>query len=210
MRRRVRRALLAFGVLLAPVLPAAPAQGRPEDTIEFRPVLGVVAPASATPSTTGPVDLSAANRAVASCRSEVVAQLPIVPTTSASKARPGHCVVFPDDLESADATRYYLGPASSAIVRGIADARARQVVGQGWTVRIHFTRAGSKAWDHLGRLQFHQQLAITMDGFVISAPTVQPELESFESFGGTAVVSGRLTQDQARAVAATLRSSNGG
>jgi preprotein translocase subunit SecD len=111
--------------------------------------------------------------------------------------------VFPDRSGGSDAARYYLGPTVAVAIR---DARARFVSGQGWTVKLSLTKRGTKAWDRLAQEQFHQQVAITHEGVVVSAPTIQPNDATFTSFDGVAVVGSAFTQKQARALAAAARS----
>jgi preprotein translocase subunit SecD len=177
---------------------------QPEPAIGFRPVLAQVPPEGAT-TTTGPVDLDAARTTVASCDVGAVQQLAAVPTTSRAAARPDRCVVFPDAPGGDTAPRSYLGPAADV---GMAAATAEFVAGQGWTVRFRLTKAGARAWDQLARQQFHRQVAVTHQGLVVSAPTIQPQDASFTSFGGTAVVSGAFDRKQARALAAAVNRHN--
>ena len=203
----LRRALavIAISVLVIPVLSAAPVQARRKYTVEFRPVITELPVATST-TTTAPVDLVAARAAVASCEVAAVAALPVVPTTKLRAAEQSECVVFPDRSQE---FRYYLGPTPSAVVKGIDDAKMEFLSGQGWTVKIEFTELGSKAWDRLGREQFHRQVAITLEGYVVSAPTIQPNDRKFSSFGGTAVVSGDFGEKEAAAIAAAIRAGTG-
>jgi preprotein translocase subunit SecD len=62
---------------------------------------------------------------------------------------------------------------------------------------VNLTNAGSAQWDALAQKQFHQQVAIVLDGIVQSAPSIQPKDTTFTSFGGTAVISGGFTGGQA-------------
>jgi preprotein translocase subunit SecD len=205
---KARRALVAVavGALTVPVLVAASAAARRKYTVEFRPVITQVPPEFLTSTTTAPVDLPAAKAAVASCDVVAVAQLPVIPTTKLRDAEPSACVVFPDRVGGRAAPRYYLGPAGDFPVE---EAKAEFAVGQGWTVRIEFTDRGSKAWDRLGRQQFHKQVAITFEGYVVSAPTIQPDDERFTSFGGSAVISGSFEEKDAFALAGAVRLANG-
>lgn len=43
-----------------------------------------------------------------------------------------------------------------------------------------------------------RNLAITVEGFVVSAPTIQPNNPTFSSFDGVAVISGNLAQKAER------------
>jgi hypothetical protein len=169
-------------------------------TVEFRPVL-------TQPPTTGASTPDATAAAtVAGCDVDAVEQLAVVPTTRWRTATVKHCVVFPDFVDTT--RRYYLGPAG--VTRdAVRRARAEFVTGQGWTVHLTLTRAGSRAWDALAAQQFHQQVAITASGKVVSAPIIQPETATFQSFGGTAVISGSFNRKQAEALAILARPPNG-
>ena len=109
--------------------------------------------------------------------------------------------MFPDPPGGKRANRYYLGPAGLT-GRAIDNAHVEFQAGQGWTVKLDMTRAGAKAWDALAREQFHQQLAITVQGYVVSAPQILPSAKKFTSFDGTAVISGNFTQKEAHDLAA--------
>jgi len=79
------------------------------------------------------------------------------------------------------------------------------VSGDGWTVKMDLTGSGSSKWDALAQQQFHKQVAIVLDGLVQSAPTIQPKDAAFTSFGGTAVISGNFTQDEAENLAKLIK-----
>jgi hypothetical protein len=170
-------------------------------TVEFRPVLTQLPPTTgaSTPDAT-------AAATVAGCDVDAVEQLAVVPTTRWRTATVKHCVVFPDFVDTT--RRYYLGPAG-VTPDAVRRARAEFVTGQGWTVHLTLTRAGSRAWDALAAQQFHQQVAITASGKVVSAPILQPETATFQSFGGTAVISGSFNRKQAEALAILARPPNG-
>ncbi len=172
--------------------------------LEFRPVIDRVPSVAATPTTTVPVDVAVAKAAIAACDDAAVAQLTVIPTTTAAAADPAACVVFPDRDGGKRAERYYLGPAGLT-GRGLRNARAEFVPGQGWTIKVDMTRAGAKAWDALARAQFHQNVAISVQGHVVSAPQIQPSDAKFTSFDGIAVISGNSTQKQAAEMATIVR-----
>src|SRR5262249_25964200 len=147
--------------------------------------------------------------AVASCKPSAVAALPSVPTTTWLDDVARACVVLeqrPSSGDTAEATRYYLGP-SQLDGSDIDSAKVAFVPSQGWTVRIEFTRGGSAVWDDLAQRQFHQQVALVLEGVVVSAPTIQPGDPTFSSFEGTAVISGDFTERQTKDLAAVA---NGG
>jgi preprotein translocase subunit SecD len=174
--------------------------------VEFRPVLASLPPAAATSSTLAPADRVDAALKVASCDAAAVQALPVVPTTASRTAKADDCVVFPETSGGPSAVRYYLGPAADLPVK---DARSQFVTGQGWTVKIDFTKAGARAWDRLAEAQFHDQVAITYEGGVVAAPTIQPANSEFESFGGVGVISADFTQKEAAALAGAARLARG-
>jgi len=99
--------------------------------------------------------------------------------------------------------RYLLGPAqlTGRVIKG---ARATQdQVGQ-WVVNYSLTSAGSSKWDSVAQQNFHQLVAIELDGVVQSAPLIQPTQASFSSFGGQGQISGSMTQSQAQALATAM------
>ena len=206
---RVSRAValtLAVGAIAGVVVAPGAGAARRKPTVEFRAVISQVPPAALTPTTTGPVDLVAAAGAVADCNDAVVAVLTVVPTTKPRAAKASDCVVFPDRPGVARSPRYYLGPAGDFPVE---DAKPEFVPNQGWTVKIEFTKVGAKAWDRMAEQQFHRQVAITYEGLVVSAPTIQPSDARFSSFDGVAVVSGGFERKEAIALAAAAHFANG-
>jgi hypothetical protein len=206
----VRRAAVLAAVLsalLSGLALGSPAHGATSRkvSLEFRPVLTQVPPVAATSSTTAPVG-PVARATVASCDVAAVQAMPVVPTTASRAARSDACVVYPDRSAGANAARYYLGPAVDVPIRA---AKAKFVSGQGWTVQLALTKAGSTAWDGLGEQQFHQQVAVVHDGFVEAAPVIEPNDQTFSSFGGSAVISSDFTRQEARALAAAVRVAKG-
>jgi preprotein translocase subunit SecD len=67
-------------------------------------------------------------------------------------------------------------------------ARSDFISGTGWVLVIDFTTEGSNAFDALAAAQFHKQIALEVNGTVVSAPVIQPGEASFRSFGGTVVI----------------------
>jgi preprotein translocase subunit SecD len=160
--------------------------------LRFRPVL---ARWPASQNTSVPTDPTA-RAAVASCDSTVVASLASIPMTLWTDDKSDACVVLPDH----GGQQYYLDRAGIT-GKAIAVAKAQFVSGQGWTVKMELTDAGSAQWDRLARQQFHKQIAIELDGIVQSAPTIQPIDSTFTSFGGTAVISGSFSKTEAKDLA---------
>ena len=143
---------------------------------------------------------AAANAAIASCDPSAVAALPKIPTTSREDDKRKACVVLPDKPGGPTVPRYYLGP-SGVTGKAVSSAKAEFVSTQGWTVKMDLTGTGSTQWDTLAQQQFHQQVAITLDSIVQSAPQIQPGDASFTSFNGTAVISGNFSQGEAEDLA---------
>ena len=99
--------------------------------------------------------------------------------------------------------RYVLG---GALMSGTAIASAQAAtnqVGQ-WVVNCNLTPAGSVKWDHWSQVYFHQYMAVDLDGFVQSAPLIQPTQASWTSFQGQIEISGNFTQATASALATVL------
>jgi len=194
-------ALLVALVLVVTASATASAASRTRGSaVEFRPVLAALPAAATTSTTMSPADRVEAAVKIATCDVAAVQQLAVVPTTKWPTAKPDECVVYPDLSGGQGASRYYLGPAA-VTTRDIERARAEFMAGQGWTVRFDLTKSGSRDWDALAEQQFHEQVAVTASGRVVSAPTIQPSDERFQSFDGTAVISGSFTAKQAHGLA---------
>jgi preprotein translocase subunit SecD len=156
------------------------------------------APGATTTTTTPPATDAEAKAAIAACDDTKVAALTTIPTTSRVDDKRDACVVLPDKPGGTNAPRYYLGKAALTGKGTVSSAKAEFVSGQGWTVKVDLTSSGSSKWDALAQQQFHKQVAIVLDGQVQSAPQIQPDSQTFSSFGGTAVISGgNFTQDSA-------------
>jgi preprotein translocase subunit SecD len=158
-------------------------------------------------TTTPPAQPSEAEAAaaVAKCDDATVATLKEIPTTSRAGDQRDACVVLPNKPGGKNAPRYYLGKAALTGKGTVDTAKAEFVPSQGWTVKMDLTDSGSSKWDDLARQQFHKQVAIVLDGLVQSAPQIQPQDQVFTSFGGTAVISGNFTQDEADNLAKLIK-----
>ncbi|MDQ4145400.1 MAG: protein translocase subunit SecF, partial [Actinomycetota bacterium] len=106
-------------------------------------------------------------------------------------------------------TKYVLGKAEltgDAVRRGTA--RLNQ--GGGWEVLIDFKAAGAAAWETFtGRLACEQgvtrQIAIVLDGVVESSPQVNEDIVCNEGItGGTTVITGDFTEEEAKDLAVVL------
>ncbi|HTZ09242.1 MAG TPA: protein translocase subunit SecD [Acidimicrobiales bacterium] len=101
-------------------------------------------------------------------------------------------------------SRFVLGPAQ---LEGNAIAKASAVFDtsiSGWAVSYTLTGAGSPAWDKVAGENFHKYVAIDLDGYVESAPIIQPTQGTFSSFAGKGEISGNFTQTTAQNLALEL------
>jgi hypothetical protein len=150
--------------------------------LQIRPVLASVP----TFSPVGPfAQPDLAQEALASCDvSQVLAFASAMPTTPVNAVTPQNCVV----LEGPDGTRSMLGPSKLDGTEVTQVTRSFQS-GKGWGVNLRLTTTGSQAFDALARQQFHQEVAIVVNGKVVAEPTIQPNNAAFTSFGGDVHVS---------------------
>jgi preprotein translocase subunit SecD len=89
--------------------------------------------------------------------------------------------------------------------RDVASATATQNQLGEWVVDYTLNgSAGSAKWDQVAQQNFHQLLAIELDGDVYSAPIIQPTQASFSSFQGKGEISGSLTQQDAQNLAQAM------
>jgi len=99
--------------------------------------------------------------------------------------------------------RLVLGP-SQLTGTAISKAVAQQDQVGAWVVNYNLTSTGSPEWDAVAKANFHQQLAIELDGVVQSAPLIQPTQNSFTSFAGSGQISGSFTESSAKALAIAM------
>ena len=165
-----------------------------------------VTTSSTSPSTTT-TTLSATDAAtraaVKSCDSTTLqallaAGVPI-PTTSRADNQRNDCVVL---RQRNSKNRLYLG--KTVLTGSVVNSAKSSFLNGQWTVSINFTGSGSAKWDAVGSQYFHQQVAIELDGIVQSAPTIQPDVQAFSSFGGTAQITGNFGQDEASNLAQVI------
>ncbi|MEU1509015.1 hypothetical protein [Kitasatospora sp. NPDC005748] len=173
--------------------------------LDFRPVLAVAVAAATTPGAaevaptgTVPPEL-AAGFAALSCGAPAAA----LPAT----VDPGATVAICGTATKAAPVvmKYALAPAA---LQGSDVAKASavldsQTVGR-WQVQVDFTPQGGTAFAALtGRIapqpEPANQMAVTVDGTVLSAPYVAEAIT-----GGSAVISGTFTEDEAKDLAAAL------
>ncbi len=100
--------------------------------------------------------------------------------------------------------RYVVGP-SQLTGHAVKTAYATQDQTGAWVVNYTLTSVGSAQWDKVAQANFHQIVAIDLDGVVQSAPLIQPGQTSFSSFQGTGQISGSMTKTQADNLARALQ-----
>ena len=126
------------------------------------------------------------------------------PRTSPTKDAKGKTVLLPSINGAGQYSRYLLGP-SPLTGHAVASALAQQTQLGRWVVNYTLTSKGSPAWDALAKANFHQIVAIELDGQVYSAPIIQPSQSTFSSFGGKGEISGHLTQAEAKQLALAMQ-----
>jgi preprotein translocase subunit SecD len=193
-----KTAELRFRPVIAP-LPSEAQQAKDATTTT------TTAPGATTTTTAPQPSTAEAKAAVASCNEATVATLTTIPSTVRADDRRNACVVLPNKPGTKASSRYYLGKAGLTGKGTVSTAKAEFVSGQGWTVKMDLTDSGSSKWDALAQQQFQKQVAIVLDGLVQSAPTIPPNNRTFESFGGTAVISGSFTQPEAENLAKLIK-----
>jgi hypothetical protein len=145
--------------------------------VQFRPVLGPVAPRGQEDASAAPV--------VAGCDVSAVVNLGAsAPSSERSQLGEGGCAI----VEGASGARYLLGPVALDGM-SIRTATKSHQPGSGWGVDLRFTKRGSAAFDALASAQFHKQFAVIADGQVAAAPTVQPADAQFTPFAGDVRIS---------------------
>jgi preprotein translocase subunit SecD len=126
----------------------------------------------------------------------------IVKTTSPQKDIKANNVILP--LLGSPGVRYLLGP-SQLTGQAIGKAVAQQDTLGAWVVNYTLTKKGSPAWDNVANKNFHQALAIELDGVIQSAPLIQPAQAAFTSFAGTGEISGNFTEQGAKNLAIAMQ-----
>jgi preprotein translocase subunit SecD len=122
-------------------------------------------------------------------------------STQPSSDLPKDSVLLP--LLGQPSVRYVLGP-SELTGHSIKKAVAQQDQTGAWVVNYTLTPTGSPLWDKVASQNFHQLLAIELDGVVQSAPIIQPTQSTFSSFQGTGQISGSFTESSAKNLALAM------
>jgi preprotein translocase subunit SecD len=124
-----------------------------------------------------------------------------VASTTPAADDPTKSVILP--VLGSPGVRYLLGP-SQLTGQSIAKAYAQQDTLGAWVVNYTLTSTGSPLWDKVASENFHQELAIELDGVIQSAPLIQPTQTSFTSFGGQGQISGSFTEASAKNLALAM------
>jgi len=124
------------------------------------------------------------------------------PVTSPTANDPTKVVLLPD---VASPTRGYVLAPSQLDGTVVKRAYAAQDQTGRWYVHYDLTSAGSSQWDQVAAANFHQFVAIELDGVVQSAPIIQPTDSAPSSFGGSGQISGSFTESQAKQLAIALQ-----
>ena len=125
-----------------------------------------------------------------------------VASTLPSNDKANENVILP--VLGSPGVRYLLGPAEMT-GQSIGKAVAQQDTAGAWVVNYTLTSTGSPLWDKVAQANFHQLVAIELDGVVQSAPVIQPTQSSFSSFGGTGQISGSFTESSAKNLALAMQ-----
>ena len=125
----------------------------------------------------------------------------IVKTTDPNKDFAKDDVILP--LLGSPGVRYLLGP-SELTGQSIGKAVAQQDQVGAWVVNYTLTKIGSPEWDTVANKNFHQALAIELDGVIQSAPLIQPTQAAFTSFAGSGEISGSFTEQGAKNLAIAM------
>jgi preprotein translocase subunit SecD len=124
-----------------------------------------------------------------------------IASTPANQDLPQDTVLLP--LLGKPGVRYVLGQ-SQLTGHSIKKALAQQDQAGAWVVNYTLTPSGSPLWDQVAQKNFHQLLAIELDGVVQSAPIIQPGQSTFTSFAGQGQISGSFTQASAQNLALAM------
>lgn len=170
------------------------------------------------PAATHPRRVSASARqaaadAVASCDPARVRALKWIPTTARAADATGACVVLAARDASENARRYLLGPAALTgnEIASVRVGRLHSARDKSHRSVVNLTLDGpaAAAFDSFAADHFHQPMAVTLDGAVVSSSVVQPTAAAPAPTGGAIEIGGdrALTQADARALVAAFEDS---
>jgi preprotein translocase subunit SecD len=174
------------------------------------PSKGTTIPSGPLPSC-GQYTTSAANLAVSTSSQAPTRNIPPNPAFAAYPSTtnddPTKVVLLPSD-RTAGAQQYPRFVLAPATLKGnaISTAQAQfDTQTSQWVVSYSLTSSGSTLWDQVAQQNFHQYVAIDLDGVVESAPLIQPGQQTFGSFAGKGQISGNFNQTSANRLALVLK-----
>ncbi len=182
-----------------PVLCGAPAYTRPAKG--KAPPPGPLPPCGQYATTAASL---AVNTSTGLPGNQIPANPAFAPYQSTKNDDPTQTVLLPSDPQAGGQQypRFVLGKSQlpgTAIASAVAqfDTQNSQ-----WVVSYNLKQV--TPWDTVAQENFHQYVAIDLDGFVESAPLIQPNQASFTSFQGKGQISGSFTQASAKTLALQL------
>lgn len=125
-----------------------------------------------------------------------------IATTLPSEDVATKSVVLP--LVGSPSTRLLLGP-SQLSGKYITKAYATLDATNQWVVDATLSGAGASLWDRVAQANFHQAVAIELDGVVESDPIIYLGSATFSSFGGNVQISGSFNQRSAQSLAIAMQ-----
>jgi hypothetical protein len=182
-------------------------EGHPYE-VAFRSVLCVVPPydpsirptsGRLSTSSCAPDSLLSANLGVTPSSNDVgytVNTVPLdsklvgTPSTKSSADLASATILLPGLRDAGSENRYLLGPVQ---LSGAAIAKAvvqYQEFDKEWVVNLTMTGRGKPLWDKVACTNFHRELAIVVNGIVVSSPLIQPSQSACTSFGGQGTIGG--------------------
>jgi hypothetical protein len=102
--------------------------------------------------------------------------------------------------------RDLVGPTELTLSSKVASARVAKDRFGGWVVRVRLDPAAAAQWDRVAYQNFHLQIAVDLDGSVVTAPLIEPTQTAYSSFNSVIEMSGFQSEGAAAAVAAALQS----
>jgi hypothetical protein len=125
-------------------------------------------------------------------------------TTPAQDAQnPGGVALLP--VAGTTELRYLVGPTALTLSSKVASARVVQEHGT-WIVRIQLDPQAAALWDQVADTYFHLQIAVDLNGSVVTAPLIEPDQTSYSSFNSQIELSGSQSKVSAEVMAAALQS----
>jgi hypothetical protein len=124
---------------------------------------------------------------------------------------PAHDAAHPADVALlpvawSSGVRYLVGPTGLTLSSKVASALVAKNRFGGWEVRVQLDSAAAAQWDLVAHEYFHLQIAVDLNGSVVTAPLIEPAQAAYTSFDSQIEMSGFQSEGAAAAVAAALQS----